>query len=141
LTLAAALYAAGSRFDGTVSVPSIDRCSSVWRVCCCGHPRAGYIDRLLHSRRPAATAPQQRSAQQRSIGKQCYVYTFYSRRFNVLFYCSAFLHLPIFQDSCKYFLSISTQSTQFCSLLFYCIVYVFINKIFIRYSRCINKKN
>ena len=49
--------------NGTVSVrlsvPSISRCSSVRRVCCCGPGgRAGDIDRLLqeHGRSSAATA-------------------------------------------------------------------------------------
>jgi len=43
-----------------LSVPSIDRYSSVRRVCCCGQD----IDRLLHGLRPAATAPQQHGGQQ-----------------------------------------------------------------------------
>jgi len=50
-----ALIACGSLRNGTVSVPSIERCSSMWRVCCCGLGRQE-IDLLLHSRRSAETA-------------------------------------------------------------------------------------
>jgi len=38
-----------------LSVPCIDPCSSVRRVCCCGPGQAGDIDRLLHGRLSAET--------------------------------------------------------------------------------------
>ena len=44
--------------------------------------------------------------------------------FNVLFQCSISSHLSIFPGSCKFYLSLIDQLTQFCFLLFillYCV--------------------